>query len=377
MPIRELRVSGYRSLRQLRLPVTGLDVFVGPNGCGKSNLYRAMVLLAAAARGNLARAVAEEGGMPSLLWAGDRKRKAPVRVTLGVVRDDWEYEIACGLPIAYLAPNTGMPTAFDMDPLVKLESVTADVNGRRPVKLLDRRNQSAWLRDGDGRRCEYPIELIQSESALSQIMEAHLYPELAQFRSLLSAWRFYHQFRTDADSPMRQPQVGVYSPILDSGGENLAAVLQTIVESGDLTALDAAIDDAFPGSRLEVFVDRGRFEVGLTMPGVKRPFEARELSDGTLRYLCLVAALLSRHPAAFLVLNEPETSIHADLIQPLAHLIAKASERSQIWVITHSEVLAGHIEAETGRRPIRLEKVDGETRIVGQRVDGRLEDAED
>lgn len=371
MAIREFRVSGYRSLRQLCLPVSGLDVFVGPNGCGKSNLYRAMVLLAAAARGTLARTVAEEGGMPSLLWAGDRARKTPVRVTLGVVSDAWDYEIACGLPIPNAATNIG-PTEFSMDPQVKEETVTAEAGGRRPVALMERKNQSAWLRDGDGRRVEYPIQLLQSESALSQIMEAHLYPELAFFRSELSAWRFFHQFRTDADSPLRRPQVGVRTPVLDSGGEDLAAALQTIIEDGDLAALDQAIDDAFPGSRLEIFVDRGRFEVGLTMPGIKRPFEARELSDGTLRYLCLVAVLMSPRPTGFLVLNEPETSIHADLIEPLAVLIAQAGERSQIWVITHSEALAGHIHAQTGRRPFRLEKVDGETRIVGRRLDGSV-----
>ncbi|MDH3475673.1 MAG: AAA family ATPase, partial [Rhodospirillales bacterium] len=70
MAIEEIRISGYRSLRDLRLRLWQLTVFTGPNGCGKSNLYRALVIMAAAARGDLARALAEEGGMPSALWAG-------------------------------------------------------------------------------------------------------------------------------------------------------------------------------------------------------------------------------------------------------------------------------------------------------------------
>lgn len=372
MTIRELRVSGYRSLRQLRVPVTGLDVFVGPNGCGKSNLYRAMVLLSAAAQGRFARTLAEEGGMPSVLWAGHR-RKGNVRMTLGVVCDEWDYEIACGLPV--LDPVAQFEkTAFKMDPMVKEESISADAPRGRKVALLERKNASAWLRDGDGRRIAYPTELMPSESAVSQIMEAHLYPELAYLRDQMTAWRFYHHFRTDPDSPLREPQIGVRTAALASSGDDLAAALRTIHEIGGRQALAEAIDEAFPGSELDIFQERGRFEVGLRMPGIQRPFEARELSDGTLRYLCLIAALLSARSPSFIVLNEPETSIHADLIQPLARLIAQASERSQIWIITHSETLAGHIEAETGRRPIRLEKVEGETRIVGQRLDGSLED---
>ena len=215
MLIRELRVSGYRSLRELRLPVTGLDVFIGPNGSGKSNLYRAMVLLAAAARGTLARAVAEEGGMPSLLWAGKRASKKPVRVTLGAVTDNWDYEIAFGLPVPDPVTRTEM-TAFDMDPLIKAESVRAEAPRGRTVALLERKNVSAWLRDGDGRRVAYPTELMPSEAALSQIMESHLYPELAYLRDRMLAWRFYHHFRTDPDSPLRHPQVGVRTAAMAS-----------------------------------------------------------------------------------------------------------------------------------------------------------------
>ena len=102
------------------------------------------------------------------------------------------------------------------------------------------------------------------------------------------------------------------------------------------------------------------------MPRMPRFFEAAELSDGTLQYLCLLAALLSPRPPALLALNEPETSIHPDLIPALARLVIKASERSQVWVTTHSVALADAIAVETGEPSIQLEKVEGETRIVGQ-----------
>ena len=75
MAIRELHVEGYRSIRRLRLRLGKVNVLTGPNGCGKSNLYQAVFLLAKAAEGSFARAIAEEGGMPSVLWAGVQKRR--------------------------------------------------------------------------------------------------------------------------------------------------------------------------------------------------------------------------------------------------------------------------------------------------------------
>src|SRR5262249_60943762 len=93
-----LQVVGYRSVREVRLGLGQVNVLVGPNGCGKTNLYRAMYLLAAAAGGQLARTLADEGGMPSVLWAGQRK-KGPVRMTLGVRVDQLAYELSCGLPV--------------------------------------------------------------------------------------------------------------------------------------------------------------------------------------------------------------------------------------------------------------------------------------
>jgi predicted ATPase len=97
-----------------------------------------------------------------------------------------------------------------------------------------------------------------------------------------------------------------------------------------------------------------------------RPLKAAELSDGTLRYLLWIAALLTPRPPGLLVLNEPETSLHPDLLPPLGRLIANAAERSQALVVTHAPKLIDSLEEQSDCNSVRLEKEFGETRIVGQ-----------
>jgi predicted ATPase len=111
---------------------------------------------------------------------------------------------------------------------------------------------------------------------------------------------------------------------------DLAAAIETIREIGDDARLMAAVEDAFPGSSLNVENNSGWFSLRMKQSRLLRPLSAAELSDGTLRYLLFVAALLTPRPPALMVLNEPETSLHPDLIAPLARLIAQTSERSQI-----------------------------------------------
>jgi len=100
------------------------------------------------------------------------------------------------------------------------------------------------------------------------------------------------------------------------------------------------------------------------VPGLLRPLDARELSDGQLRFLCLCAALLSPRPPSLMALNEPETSLHPDLIDALARLIVRASKDTQLWITTHSGPLADRIEQHSGLSRVRLCMANGETLIA-------------
>src|SRR5262245_46730158 len=125
--IKRIHIAGYRSVRQLSLELQSINVLTGPNGCGKSNLYNSLVLIGRAAEGQFARAVAEEGGTPSLFWAGGegvryQRKKPPKRIVLGFDGEEFEYELQMGLPSANehaLGAEIGQATMFKLDPRVK------------------------------------------------------------------------------------------------------------------------------------------------------------------------------------------------------------------------------------------------------------------
>jgi predicted ATPase len=147
---------------------------------------------------------------------------------------------------------------------------------------------------------------------------------------------------------------------------------------GDTIDLDRAIHDAFPGSALVLPMPERTASFGLTLPDYpERVFEAGELSDGTLRYLALAGALLGYRLPSFIALNEPESSLHPELLEPLARLIVRAAERTQVWVVTHSERLAAAFEACGGTRPHTVIKRNGETWIEGLNLGGAFRTDED
>jgi predicted ATPase len=372
--LRALAVAGYRSLRELVLPLDQLNLVTGPNGSGKSNLYRALRLLADVAQSRVIPSLAREGGLESTLWAGPETishamlsgehpvqgttRKKPVSLRLGFVGDDFGYAIDMGLPV----PSA---SAFGHDPEIKRECLWNGPVLRPSAMLVDRRGGLVKSRAADGEWQIVTTQLSSFDSMMTHCADPRSTPEMLMLREEMRAWRFYDQLRTDVAAPARLPQIGTHTPVLANDGSDFAAAVQTIKEIGDGGAFDESVADAFPGSRVSVTNTDGWFDVQMEQHGLLRPLRAAELSDGTLRYLLWVAALLTPRPPGFLVLNEPETSLHPDLLPALARLIVRASERSQVLIVSHANGLIDTLQALPECNSIMLSKQVGQTVAAG------------
>ncbi|WP_017462354.1 AAA family ATPase [Dyella ginsengisoli] len=369
-----LAIANYRSLRSLVLPLGALTLVTGANGSGKSNLYRALRLLADTAQGRVVHALAREGGLGSTLWAGPEEitramrrgevpvqggpRREVVALRMGFAGDDFGYAIDLGLP----EPSS---SRFASDPQIKAEAIWAGPFLRPANLLVSRRGALVRIREGRNWRV-LADDLDPFDSLFTQVADPERAPEVLRLRETVRGWRFYDHFRSDAEAPARWPQLGTRTPVLSHDGHDLAAAWQTIREIGDPRALDAAVEDAFPGASVEVTVSDGRFGLAFRQHGLLRPLSAAELSDGTLRYLLWIAALHTPRPPPLMVLNEPETSLHPDLLPALARLIVQASARSQVWVVSHAARLIAALEQTPACHMLRLEKELSETRVVGQ-----------
>jgi len=381
-----LAIANYRSIRHLVLPLGRLNVVTGANGSGKSNLYKALRLLSDTARGGIIGTLAREGGLPSTLWAGPEvisrrmksgeipvqggPRREPVNLRLGFCDDSIGYTIDVGLPPPP-HPRPPFPSLFELDPEIKRECVFAAPVYRPAGLLADRRNALARLRDDDGEWRVLADSLQNFDTMLSEVSDAKRAPEIMRVRDTVRSWRFYDHFRADGEAPARQLGVGTRTPVLASDGRDLAAALGTIREIGDGAALDAAVEDAFPGATIQIVAADDRLKVEFRQPGLLRALSAAELSDGTLRYLLWIAALVTPRPPPLMVLNEPETSLHPDLLPALGRLISRAAESTQVWVVSHARRLVATLEENSECNSIELDKSLSETVV---RAPGALEE---
>ncbi len=336
----------------------------GANGSGKSSLYRALKLLADVAQGRVIQSLAAEGGLQSTLWAGPEKfsqamkagtqpvqglvRKNPISLKLGFSGKDYGYAIDLGLP----RPDSS--SKFSKDPEIKVESQWTGERLGRANEFAARNGPYVRIRNDNGEWQQAYQHLASFDSMMTHCSDPRDAVELLMLRERMRDWRFYDHLRTDHDAPARRPQVGTYTPVLASDGSDLAAAIQTIREIGDCRGYGRRRSPTrFPAREIDVTSTDGYFELEMYQHGLLRPLKCAELSDGTLRYLLLIAALLSPRPPALMVLNEPETSLHPDLLPPLARLIAQASKQSQAVVVSHA---AGPRRRARRRRQLQADR---------------------
>lgn len=186
--IQYIRIQNFRSVRDIALELGPLNIVFGPNGCGKSNIYNAIHLLTAAADGKLSGFISEEGGLENMMWSGERSPvdRHPRRLQIACRTDSFDYELQIGFP-----EKLPYPTQFMLDPIVKEENIWLAGYSRRPSsRVLQRKNQAAFLVDVTGEKSTFTESIYENESVFGQLGEPHRFPEVSRVRKPCAAGGF-------------------------------------------------------------------------------------------------------------------------------------------------------------------------------------------
>lgn len=370
MLLQRLKVSGLLSFgpRGVDLPLTNLNVLIGPNGSGKSNLLEVLALLKSAPT-NLALPAKAMGGIREWLWKGRSAVKEAI-VEAFVNAPDDPQPVQHSLTVADLGgrfevTDEWIQRVLEVDHLTPLGDEDFDHKGvfyafSRGRPLLYEANGGV-LFDTDNRLRRLRRENLKpEESILSQIRDSERYPVLAWLQEKYGQIHLYRNWVFGPGVALRREQsTHDRADFLSDGGENLPVVLSHWGSQARV-ALVAQLAELYDGIEdYKLPIIGGNVQLILIERG-GREIPASRLSDGTLRYLCLLAILLHPEPPPLIAIEEPELGLHPDIIPQLAKLLIAASERTQLVVTTHSDVLVDALTVQP-ESVVVCEKVDGES----------------
>ncbi len=340
MGLQAFKVEGFRSLKSVEWRPASLNVLIGPNASGKSNLLRSLELVATAARGGLNEAILRKGGMAPLVWDGTAA-SIKFELTTDPVKPRGD-PIKEALRYSFELRRIGSSGAFQIswEELAKYYEYEQGIRPT-PYRFLFRRGPRTEIFDERDRRLGEPdAEIPSSETALSMFTPLWGNIVVAEFQKSLRQWCVYHDLRVDESAPIRQSAVTRVETIVAPDGQNLIPVLHTLYQDRQFeNRIKQAMSAAFPEDFQELLfppAEDGRIQLRVRWRRSNREPTAMDMSDGTLRFLLLLTILASPAPAPLIAIDEPETGLHPSMLPIIAEFAVEASRHSQVILSTHS-----------------------------------------
>lgn len=329
-----LQVDGYRRLRELDLPLAPLNVMIGANGVGKTSVLEVMDLLAASADGRLLQTISAAAGLGSLKT---HDCKGPMRMAL-------EMSIPDAHPIKYeiSLQQGGLGYGIGIETLTQLRDET-----QPSFKYIDSQASEIRYFDVETKKLLRPTWQHQPfETSLSQVPRMFREPE--HFRQVLASSSLYHALDVTHRAPVRLPQAMRPANLPGKDGEDLVACLYFLRETNRdrFEAVEDALHAAFPTFERMDFppVAAGTITMAWKDKNFTTPIYAHQLSEGALRFLWLVTLLQSPGLPTVTLIDEPEVSLHPEMLRLLAELMREASARTQLIMATHSDRFVRFLE---------------------------------
>lgn len=341
------------------IELTPLNVLIGPNGSGKSNLIEGIELLHALPTG-FASAIRKGGGVSEWLWKGVDFYESSIEAQILLNGGG-------GVEGLYGASFPRLRYRLSFVAVASRASITGEVIEDFPEPENSAEGGHSYYRFQDdkpiintkvivgsllGARATYkgtareqrPLDLKTlklDESVLSQIRDPSAYPELTELGKLLESIQSFREWTIGPDSAVRKPQpTDLPSDSLLPDSRNLGLLLNQLEHSAAWSEFNGYLKRFLPRfDRYTTRIEGGTVQFYLHEEGLKQPIPATRLSDGTIRFIAILAQLLSPTPPPLICMEEPELGLHPDAIALLADLLQEASRRTQIIVTTHSDVL--------------------------------------
>jgi len=347
MVVQQLSVFGFRSLKKVDWHPQRLNLLIGPNGGGKSNLIRCLELISQVAKGQLEKTVSEEGGIIPLLWdhqpgsCGWRLRIDPVDRPRDRIRDALtvEFELAqVGGGSGYEIVKDSLGNWHKFEQREEKSPYWIFNRDRRRAYVYDR--QQAKLVPLEGESSGNPDGYYENESLLSQIADQrNRIPTLT--RRVLQGWNVHHDVHAERGSAMRKPATTQLTRKLEPDGSNLVTVLHTLYE-GDRQfrnrideGMKAGFGDEYERLAFQPAAAQ-QIQLAVQWKSSSQPHAGADLSDGTLRFLFLLAVLSHPEPGAVIAIDEPEVGLHPSMLPVVAEYAEEASQRTQVILTSHS-----------------------------------------